>query len=102
MTHYFGFVFLATDPLLDSASIGLEYFGVVSLRSSMLVRPYCRSSALPKHVLLLAKEEKYRDKTSDAKIFGFGRNILLTVVYGTTLVIRSNCTGCGLSFLSSA
>jgi len=60
----------------------------------MLVRPYCRSSALPKHILFLVKEEKYRAKTSDAKIFG--QNILLKVVYGTTLEICSNCTGCGL------
>jgi len=62
----------------------------------MLVRPYCRSSALPKHILFLAKEEKYRDKTSDAKIFGFGQNILLKIGYGTTLEFCSNCTGSGL------
>jgi len=67
----------------------------------MLVRPYCPSSALPKHILFLAKEEKSRDKTSHAKIFGFGQNILLKIVYGITLGICSNCTGCGFTLTIS-
>jgi len=55
----------------------------------MLLRWYCHSSGLPKHILL-AKEEKDRDQASDAKIFGFRRSTLFKVVQGTTLVIWSS------------